>query len=102
MSKAVLFLGFTLFLLANGTNGNLAYIGQVATSSKLPGSVIDGQRKLLMMAGEIIFIVILATLSDDSDEFGALSMAVLVVLGMIWAMNNQPNLGKLVSNLQGK
>lgn len=109
MDILVLTVGIGLVLLANYSNGNLKSLGKVLTTTgqdpnlpSLPEPKADLQSKGMVVVGSIVFVIILAVLSQNSTLFGEVAIALLVVLFIIWGMNNQPQMQGIVNKLLGK
>lgn len=109
MDILVLTIGLGLVFLANSSNGNLKSLAGVLTHTgqdpnlpSLPEPKSDLQSKGMVVVGSIVFVLVLAVLSQQSTLFGEVAIALMVVLFMIWGMNNQPQMQGLVNKLLGK
>ena len=102
MDKLVLVLGLAMVGLSNYTNGNLAEVWSLVSDPNSKYKTIQNQRSLLVIAGELIFVFILASFAGASDAAGGAIVAFLVVVALLWSMKHPTDLSHLSSIFQGK
>lgn len=102
MESTILILGAGMVLLSNYSNGNLKQMGDMLGNAQSKTPTLQNQRMLLVFAGEIIFVIILASIARANPDAGGLIIAFLLVVALLWSIKHLPNLNQLASNLQGK
>ena len=101
------FLGIGLIIAAGVVSGQFGQLWTVI-SKGAPGTAFNAQGnttpvnrdQILLLAGEIVFVVIAVKLADTSDDAKKVITALLVGLWFVWAMFNSQNLSGWIKKVQ--
>lgn len=103
MKNGVFLIGTSL-IVANGfSSGQFKDIASNASTGTANQTLqIGGQQAMLMITGELIFVIVLASMAEASDGANATAIALLLGLWLIWLMHNAGNAQGIVQLFQGK
>ncbi len=113
------FLGTGLIIAAGVVSGQFTQFWNVITNAANTGPVISGSTsgvnvnksvgaapvnrdQILLLGGEVIFVIIAAKLAETSDAANKVLTALLVSLWFVWAMYNSKTLTDWVNKVQPK
>lgn len=109
------FLGVGLIIAAGLVSGQFKQFGAVitnqtittgnfiATGSSNPVNAIPVDRnQVLLIFGEVIFVIIAVKLAQTSDAANKVLVALFVALWFVWAMYNSQTLSNWVAKVQPK
>lgn len=98
-SYAVAILGLGLV----GANTSTAGYGRDIKAALTGEKGSNAHAAFLAVAGQIVFVLILAALAEVSPDFGAVVIALLLALWIVWAVGNASKItsaGKLLGVVQ--
>ena len=103
------FLGIGLIIAAGIVSGQFSQLGAVVLKSQLTlgsnnaGNAIPVNRdQILLLFGEVIFVVIAVKLAETSDDAKKVITALLVGLWFVWLMFNSKMLSDWITKVQPK
>lgn len=101
-SGLIVFLGIPLVLVNGYKNGQLTSIWEFLTNATTTGTPTQKEKNdLLLLGGEILFLIILATFANSSKEFSNFAVVVLIALWIVWFMKNPVQLASITNALSG-
>ncbi len=83
----VFFLGLSLMVASGITSGLLSSVFHVIGTKSTAGTAKNHQ-DVIFFLGEFLFVFALAVIGDMSDAGGTVGIALLLVLWLVWATNN--------------
>jgi len=93
MDGAIFILGIGLVLISGTTSGQLSDLWQLVWNGKTAGT----KNQFVLLAGEILFILILAFFSKANKTAGQMIFAFLIALYIVWSVENVTTLQKWVN-----
>jgi hypothetical protein len=99
MPGLIIFLGFGLLLVNGAASGQLTQMWDLMTNKASP--VQTDTSTFALTLGEIMFIIILATLASSNPEFGTFGVVILLALWVLWAVKNPTALQNVTGTLSG-
>jgi hypothetical protein len=86
-----------------GANTSTAGYGSAIKAAITGEKGADAHMAFLAVGGQIVFVLILAALAEVSPDFGAVVIALLLALWIVWAVGNANKItsaGKLLGVVQ--
>lgn len=99
MPGLIIIMGFGLLFVSGAMSGQLVQFWDLITNQQ--ASVSSSTNTFALTLGEIMFIIILATLASSSQEFGYLGVVVLGALWLLWMVKNPTALNRITTTLSG-
>lgn len=95
--------GTGLILLSGFAAGRIQPIlDMIMNGSKMKYTKQQARVGMVVLAGEFIFLMILTAISESSDEFSNVALALLVGLFLLWGITNVKTSSKWVEFITGK
>jgi len=99
MPGLIVIMGFGLLFVNGAASGQLTQMWDLITNQASP--VAKDTSTFALTLGEIMFIIILATLASSNPEFGTFGVVILAALWVLWMVKNPTALQNLTSTLSG-
>lgn len=99
MPGLIVIMGFGLLFVNGSASGQLTQMWDLMTNQASP--VKTDTSTFALTLGEIMFIIILATLASSSPEFGTFGVVILAALWVLWMVKNPTALQNLTGTLSG-
>lgn len=102
MSSLVLLLGLSLIVVNGVSNGQLQEMWSFVYDTTGGSTTAGQQSNMLLLAGEFVFVFIIATFSEKSNEFSKFAIVLFIALWFVWTMENPQALSVIANALSGK
>jgi hypothetical protein len=99
MPGLIIVMGFGLLFVSGSASGQLTQMWDLITNQA--SAVTTDEKTFALTLGEILFIIILATLASTSPEFGTFGVVILAALWVLWMVKNPTALQNLTGTLSG-
>lgn len=99
MPGLIIIMGFGLLFVSGAMSGQLTQFWDLMTNTK--ASVGTSTQSFALTLGEIVFIIILATLASSDPDFGRFGVVILSALWVLWMVKNPAALTRLTTTLSG-
>lgn len=99
MPGLIIVMGFGLLFVSGAMSGQLTQFWDLMTNQQ--ASVGTSTQTFALTLGEIMFIIILATLASSSPQFGTFGVVILSALWLLWMVKNPTALTRLTTTLSG-
>jgi hypothetical protein len=99
MSGVIVIMGFGLIFINGAVSGQLTQMWDLMTNQASP--IATDTSTFALTIGEIMFIIILATLASSNPEFGTFGVVILAALWVLWMVKNPTLLQNVTGTLSG-
>lgn len=100
MPGLIIVMGFGLLFVSGAMSGQMVQFWDLLTNQQ--ASVGTSTQTFALTLGEIVFILILATLASSDPDFGKFGVVILSALWLLWMVKNPDSLTRLTTTLSGK
>lgn len=95
--------GMTLIILSGFTQGYIQPVLDMIThGSKMKSPAKDARIGMVVLTGEFLFLMALTAISESSDDFSNVALALIFTLFLVWGISNTKTSNKWVEFITGK
>lgn len=101
MPGLIIIMGLVLVFVNGQATGQMAAFWDIITNNQSASVTTAQQGNMALLLGEVAFIVILATLAGENQEFGYLGVTLMAALWIVWMVKNPTGITNLTNVLSG-
>jgi len=95
--------GTALILISGFTSNRIQpVLDMIMNGSKMKYTKQEARVGMVVLAGEFIFLMVLTALSEGSEDFSNVALALIFVLFLVWGIGNVKTSSKWVDFITGK
>lgn len=97
MGGLVFFFGAALIVVNGISSKQFAIMWDIIADPQWLGSSAQYRQAALVLVGEIVFIIVLSMIAENSRDFGKIALTFIAALWLVWAIKNGKSLQAYVN-----